>query len=264
MIGGLLCLPLIFGNNYITHRHLLERTFLNADSVGQALDLLFAITRPEPMGNGPLWYVRSLLILFAFAPLWRLLIRAKFGWLVLLALGLTETKICPMNLAFLGVYSMAIGWFAFGMVVASRNWTEIKLPRLVVVLAGSIWLAASLTKSLHMASIDFCSPTIYRHIVSLIPLGGIVFMWGLYDYTALSTVKARPIFKDTFWVYCVHGSLIGWVMAVGKFLLGKSDGATILVMFISFGFTLVGCYWLSRLLKAMNPVVYRVLTGGRG
>ena len=71
VLGVVVCTPLVVVNNHITHRALLERTVFDAISLWDGLDKTFAITIPQPQQAGFLWYLRTLSVLFLFAPVWR-------------------------------------------------------------------------------------------------------------------------------------------------------------------------------------------------
>lgn len=73
--------PLILANNFYTGRAWHERTVLDEASFFQVLDAMFGVWRNSPKQMGVLWFVRSLVILFPFAPLWRLFAKRSLCWI---------------------------------------------------------------------------------------------------------------------------------------------------------------------------------------
>lgn len=263
IIAVVLILPLTAGNNYLTHRWIFERTFIDNVGVWGKVDGLFGITRFEPAANGPLWYLRSLMLLFVAAPVWRWLARLRWGWCCLLALWLVETLVFPMNVACLHLGAGAIGWFALGIVVAVRKWECVQLPNWALALAAGAWSFAALTKVLHMTGLDYLPPALLSRVVELIPYGGILFLWGAYERSGLSRIEVRPWMKETFWVYCCHQIPSGWFIATFLFVLGKHDVATLTIAVANVFFVLLIAFGSVAWFRRKCPGPCAVLTGGR-
>ena len=264
VLGAVLTLPLIIGNNYLTHRGLLERTFLSAGTVWNSVCALFALDRLLPSGNGPLWYVRSLLLLFVAAPLWRACMRTKFGTCVLLLVWLGETFVYPYSIAVIELLSMALGWFAFGILAAKCRWETLRVPSSLWMLAGVVWTVVSILKATQVAGFTELPSVIYEKMLTLIPYGGILFLWGLYDRMGLDRRQVPQWMRATFWVYCFHSIPGGYVIAGMKGVFGKSDGVNLLTMFIAIVNVPLLSYAASCWAKRTIPRVYAILTGGRG
>lgn len=182
VVGGVMDLPLTIGNNLIMHRALFERTFLTGDNIWTIVDNLFAFTRFEPMGNGPLWYVRSLIILFCFAPMWRWIARIRFGWVLLLGICLIETLFLVEGVSILNLSAMSIGWFAIGIAISIKRWERIFPSKFALIMSACVWIGASLIKVLHAIGVDLFCGEVYSMIIALLPYGGVLFIWIVYDY----------------------------------------------------------------------------------
>ncbi len=263
ILGAVLTLPLVVGNNYLTHRGLLERTFLAEGTSWNSICALFALDRLLPVGNGPLWYVRSLLLLFVVAPIWRACMRTKFGTCVLLLVWLGETFVCPYSLAVIDLLSIAVGWFAFGILVAKWRWETLRVSSLLWMCAGVVWTAASILKATQVAGFIKLPPVVYEKMLMLIPYGGILFLWGLYDRIGLYRRQVPQWMRATFWGYCSHSIPGGYIIAGMKGIFGKSDGVNILTMFVAIVSVPLISYGASWLVKRSIPRVYAILTGGR-
>lgn len=263
VLGALLTLPLIVGNNYLTHRGLLERTFLSEGTAWNSIYALFALDRLLPAGNGPLWYVRSLLLLFVVAPIWRVCMRTRCGTYVLLLVWLGETFVCPYSIAVIDLLSMALGWFAFGILVAKCRWETLRVSSSLWICAGVVWAAVSILKVTQVAGFIKLPTVVYEKMLMLIPCGGILFFWGLYDRVWLRHRSVPQWMRATFWVYCFHSIPGGYILAGMKGVFGKSDGVNVLTMFVAILSVPLLSYGASWLVKRSIPCAYAILTGGR-
>lgn len=225
---------------------------------------LFALDRLLPAGNGPLWYVRSLLLLFVAAPLWRVCMRTKFGTCVLLLVWLGETFVYPYSVAVIDLLSMALGWFAFGILVAKCRWETLRVPLSLWIFAGVVWTVVSILKATQVAGYTELPSVIYEKMLMLIPYGGILFLWGLYDRMGLDRWQMPRWMRATFWVYCFHSIPGSYVIAGMKGVFGKSDGVNLLTMFIAIVSVPLLSYAASWWAKRTMPRAYAILTGGRG
>lgn len=127
-----------------------------------------------------------------------------------------------------------------------------RLPRWLVVVVGGVYVALSL----YVASggvDDF----------SMIPITGMLFWWGMYDWLLSSDRPLPAYFSMTFWVYCLHGVITGWFLASTIYLLGKTDLVAMLASCLSICGSLAVCLTLGLIIKRYLPKAYAVLTGGR-
>lgn len=252
VIGAAIALPLYVFNNFVNHEPLLARTFLSAPGAWAKIDRLLGIACNGPSGNLALWYVRTLLILFVLAPVWKAVYRKLGKWLLIPALALAlvvpETRVSYMEVK-LG----SISWFLVG--VGASQWIAEgrKIPLGVVVTAGLGW-----------ASLSVASAVGYAVVPSMIPLCGIVSMWGGYDLVVKKEIEVPKYMKQSFWVYCLHGSVVGYFLAGIPFVVGKTDISTCVTTLITPPIVIGLCLFAAHLCEKMNGKFFALLSGGRG
>ena len=208
-----------------------------------------------PLANGPLWYVRLLLVFFLTAPLWRMLYR--LGRWVPLLLGLMCLLPSISWLSIPGVVGSLrpVGWLLLGMGLEPWIAENRRLPRSLAVLCGVVWLASMLINCVRAAN----GSTPLMVCNALIPFASIAFFWSIADWAPLY----RDFMKPTFWVYCLHGSLTAYTRTGTWNLWGRNDVSTLFVLFVMSGVTLAVCLGLAYGVQRFAPRVYALLSGGR-
>ena len=98
----------------------------------------------------------------------------------------------------------------------------------------------------------------------LIPVFGIAFLWFGYDLAAKWLGEPQPWMRKTFWIYCMHGPIMGYWLSGGLYVLGKSDVVALALMMTGPLYALLVCLTFSILVQRLMPSFYALLTGGRG
>lgn len=252
VIGAAIALPLYVFNNFVNHEPFLARTFLSAPGVWAKVNRLFGITCNGPSGNLALWYVRTLLVLFLFAPIWKVVYRKAGKWLLVPAL--TLALIVPqIQIPHIEIKLGSVGWFLIGIGVSQWIAEVRKIPIVAVVVAGLGW-----------ATLSVASAVGFVLLPSLIPLCGIVFMWGACDLVAKRDFEVPRYMKKSFWVYCLHGSMIGYLLAGIPYVVGKTDISTFVTTLFSPVIAIVVCLFAAHLCEKLNIKLFSLLSGGRG
>lgn len=253
VIGAVVSLPVFVVNNHMNQVPLLSRTFLASGDALTILNRLVGLTSLGPSGNMALWYVRSLIVIFLFAPLWWLLLRKARAVLAFAALGFV--LFCGESMIpFLSVRCGSFGWFLLGSCVVGLAERERAIPCWLSVCAGLVYVGLAVLGSLG-----------YSISGNLVPIFGILFFWTSYDYFLSPLIVRHPSFLrvPTFWVYCLHGPLMGYFLAGIPFVCGKSDVSTFLTMLISPPLAICACLSAAKLCKRWLPRLYALLNGGR-
>lgn len=252
VLGAFLSMPVILFNNHVRGLPLLSRTFLGQHGIWAKIDHLIGITTSGPSGNLALWFLRTLIFLFIFTPLWNLMLRYLGKW-GLLVLGMFLAVLSgDFKIPYIHLQLSAIGWFMAGMAltrtdILAKSWKSmwILLP------CGAVYVFLGVYMAL-------------RHQLpfNLIPVFGFAFFWALYDFLPAVSWPGT-LLKSTFWVYCMHGSIMGYFLAGGVFLLGKTNVTTFFIMLLSPFLALAFCLACRAVLLCCFPAVYEILNGGR-
>lgn len=155
-IGLIIALPLLVGNNWLSHRGLFERTLFEIPGLWNKIDAFFAFTHAGPKGNAPLWYVRSLIVMFSFFPIWRVLLSRKVGVVIIAVFGVLQISPISITIPYLSVFDFAWGWFALGIVVASVRLEDKRVPDWLGIVVSSVFVLFSIFKALHVAGYMSC------------------------------------------------------------------------------------------------------------
>lgn len=247
VIGAIVCLPVILFNNHLKHSPLFARTCYGAEGIWEGVDRLFGVTRNGPTGNLALWYVRTLLVFFIAAPVWKALFRLSH-WIPL-TIGLPLAFLAPEDwIPGTGLKAGSLGWLLCGMGLSGWLAENRKLSRRAAVFCGVAWGILSFAKAWGGAD---CS--------QLIPVVTIACLWSVSDWGFLYRRWMRP----TFWVYCLHGALAAYSLNGPLFLFGKGDVATLLIMLTMPWMNIAVCLLLAGVVRRKFHFGYEVLTGGR-
>jgi len=270
VMGFLVSLPLIVGNNLLCGKGLWERTIFAIPGLWAKFDAFFGVTNVGPQSNMPLWYVRCLLVMFLFAPIWKLVLKIPHGAIGLLVFALANVWFYPIPVPYVSVPTFAFVWFAIGLSLAQfpvERWRVLRgwmLVSLVLYALGSVAIAA-LVSGYVSVSQEMKSVVLDRLETALVPSSGILFFWGLYDRIPnLATIPLPWCFRQTFFIYCLHEIICSYWMSSLKYALGKTDMVTFciscIVPWLSIGVCVLAAVGVHR----WRPRFYGMITGERG
>ncbi|MCQ2377700.1 MAG: acyltransferase [Victivallaceae bacterium] len=245
--------------SWYMHRDIFANTILQYRSWSDGLNALFGITSYDmignglvgPLGNRPLWYVRTLLIIFLFSPLLKsFYIRVKKGLMLLslLCIFIWPDSLLPL----IDVKLFAIGYFCLGMVLREY------LHRIRI---DKIFMAADFVFVLLLLLLSFYDDSRIMLYQRLLPLSTIYLLWCA---VCRIHIRQNVLFLNfSFWIYCSHSLIIGNII-VGFFLLfGKSNPVSLIATLCAPVIALLICVFAGNLLKKIHAPAYDVLTGGR-
>ncbi len=211
------------------------------------IDNLFGVT-VAPRGNGPLWFLRVLIIVFMISPCLMFLRRMS-----LLFVGVFGV-LFVLSAYYFSVYSvcLGLGFFMLGMMVSALRLEEKKISFTLSLLFGGVYVL--------MAYAD-----ITYGVFPLIALLWILFLWGGYDIIQRFLPKrdVLDLAQISFFVYCLHNPIAANLNGLCGFLLGKSNGAVLFTLLFSFVMTSVISLSAAVLCKRWFPRLSAFLSGGR-
>ena len=204
-----------------------------------------------PPGNGPLWYVRSLLILFALAPLWWLIAnRFSWGLLLLGSLGLISPP-CVID----GVIPFRIGqasYFFLGMWLSKREILSFVASGRQVCLMLFV-TGASLVWTMRQEGLVVCGVLPYLLLATV---------WLGYD-RLVRTQKAFPLSGSVFWIYATHILFLNYLLPPLRFLSCGISVWMFVETLLAATLTILMSQGCAKLARRYCPSSYRVLCGGR-
>ena len=120
------------------------------------------------------------------------------------------------------------------------------------VLFGGLWVAVSTLIALELWHIP----------LNINPILGCLFVWMVYD-TIPSNRFPQWILNANFWVYCLHGCLMGYFLAGIPYVLGRTNVVTFSVTMVTPVFVFIVCILLSKITSILFPTIHKILCGGR-
>lgn len=263
IVGVVIGTPLAVANNYLAHadRGLLTNTVFASGSVLEMVDKIFGITMPEPRQAGFLWYLRTLTVLFLFAPLWRFLLKlspwlflAGFACLQVFGVDIPCIYFGACHTFFLGVF---LGGFKDSLLLRK------KFPGLLAV----VILGTGVTLAVLWAGVDAgywnfpYSARLWRQLLPLVLGCGI---WLVYDSIEHHIPRTLPRFVNwSMWLYLTHNIVGGWFLAGMRYALGKTDMVTVWLPLANIVFATSVSLGIGWFLSRKSPTAFEVCCGGR-
>lgn len=256
--GTMVSVPLAVIVNHGHGDPLLKGTFLASGGAVRIMDRMIGVFCSAP-ANGALWYVRMLIIFFVLAPVWHLVQRR---WPALLWTGLPlaiaygVSGMDPNEIAVVGgvpvqVTYGAVGYLLLGMCCAVHRVDEWRSSWIVAL--SALFLALVFKR---YAAWTYLAPTCWA-----------VAFWELELYDLMPQFlpeKLPGVFSLSFWIYCMHHSLCGYVGAGLRMVLGKSGDFSCWIQFFAIPLivVLIG-FTVACLARRVSFRAFAVLNGGR-
>lgn len=260
IMGALVQLLTAIPNNLRMEYDLFENTIFRFSSPQEIMNALFGCVIYPNIGNGlvgpygdrPLWYVRALVIIFLFSPV--------FNWL-------RKTRIISIILAFCLIFLFSnfmipylyikcgtIGFFLLGILIYEHQ-NKINIPDTVLIACGVCAILLAFVFARYDCLLKY-GERIFPFLVS----GGFWYLFrrwrdAIPDYTFI---------KYTFWVYCIHMLFCETLIWLGVVILGNNTISSIVLLFIMPFIILSISLSLAVVTKKTFPRLFCILSGGRG
>ena len=263
IIGCAISFPLIMCSNYIAHRGLLERTFLMDGGGWPAIDLFFGITGLGPKHNLALWYVRALLIMFFVAPLFRAIVKTV-GGRACLALGVLLVLWKPgLDVPYVTIKLGCFGWFLLGIGLSCERLECVNISKTMSSLLIVLYVFASLVDAVGVTWTHLFNSYVVVVVKRIIPIIGCVAWFCMISFFEIKNLSLPTYMGMTFWTYCMHGGVAGWLLSGILFAIGKSNVSVMIASIATIIGTLLGCMVAGAWVRGKTPRLYNMLQGGR-
>lgn len=202
---------------------------------------------------GPLWYVRDLIIMMFFIPLYNWIFIYNRKWLYLIVLISTFFIWQPVSCSVLsseGIFFFLIG----GIISKYDNILSVKIPTKSLFLIWAIWISASITIT------PFTN--IYLHKFNI--LIGIIVFWSTIDYLNKTINRKLLLYTEfTFLLYVMHAYIMKAIkQGIGALFFGNDIAALITYITLPL-LTITIIYYLGKFWKTLSPKSYKIAIGGR-
>ena len=195
----------------------------------------------------PLWFLRDLMVLFLFAPLFYVLLRRRLGWAVIAVIFLNEL------FQFVDIRAVnSASWFAIGSFLAIQQFDvveRLKDSRYVTIVLYLIFMVAS------FFSVRF---------VSVSHFFGVFAAFDVARMLVIKGVKVPDLLTEvTFFVYVFHGCVIMMIAKVIAMLCRGNQVLLVVGYFVAPVVMTVICVGIYCGLKRVMPKFTSVIVGKR-
>jgi len=264
LIGTVMTIPLTLTCNILQGKSLWSNSFVEKGNYTffGCIDQIFGIVETGPIDNGPLWYVRVLLLLFLISPLFMLVYKSsKLPILeVIIALILIVFFKSAYKFGDFELRLWAIPYFIIGMAAAKIDFWEKRIPVWLCILCGTCYVLFAVYES--MVHISILKP----YWILSYPWKvycAIIFWAGLYDVCSKQADRIVKYIPMTFFIYCLHQPVLGYFRSFSRFFFCDSGTVLLLNCILSFLLTLTLCIFISKIFERICPKTYKFLIGGR-
>lgn len=270
-IGFCILTPANMLQNRLTGEPLLNHTIFEFNSIWQTLNAFIGGYKNPlrgmdgllgPACNGPLWYIRGLLILFFMFPFldWMrkksALILLLIGWFLVLFFS---TVVIP----YITLPCRAMGYFLLGMTITDFVKYYELFTRKYWIFYGLLALVATIVQAAEQTGGIMNDICMLQYLPRFLPPAAIVFFYyGIEKIEKNIEIDHVPT-GLAMWMYCFHGTFIsilegGLVMIFGKAI------PTLYIIMLFVPFLTLGICWITLLiLEKYCPKLLSVLCGGR-
>lgn len=210
--------------------------------------------------NGPLWFVRDLMVVSLFTPLLYCLLRNRWVGAVTLLLLLACVS-CGVNIDIHGVDFYSILFFSVGAWMRLQRVNLENIGKKVGVTALVLYLPVS------YFMFNLCDSPFYiafSQIAVVIKFVALLYLLSmLYRSEVLKGIP--KLSTRSFFVYALHGLIIGPVIKILYLLSGPTDNPLLLILISvsSVVIVLLLCSAAYSLMEKKSPSLLKLLSGGR-
>jgi len=209
-----------------------------------------------------LWFVKDLILLVVFSPLFYGLIK-RFSYFVILLPFITWFY----DFNYIVFSSEALLFFLIGAFISIKkrnciNKNFIKNPKVLF----AVWLfLVTLKTGLLLLNFDTKLGLLLLHKISI--LIGLIAIWSMYDFILLKkeshNLKSPKLFEYAFFLYVFHEPILGFLTKLLFVAFGTTALNSLLIYLTAPVITITLAVGIGMLLKKFTKPFYLVITGGR-
>ena len=257
VIAFVVSMPAVVSANIIAQRPILANTLFAEKSLFDAFNQMFGLTILFPKPLGVMWFIRTLFIVFLFAPAYRFLAQ-RCAIFFPIGMILFFGFIPEFDIPYFPIWFNLAIWFYLGL------WIGVVRGGNLVKAKASIWVPILLLAIGCLWGFKIVSFQWLPLSGMVVKLSFILGIWFMYDYVDCYLPTNLPKFLTwSFWLYCTHNMIVLYAIAFSRWVFGRSDVVICILPLFVCAFTIVLSLLIAKFLEKKVPRVFTVLTGGR-
>lgn len=203
--------------------------------------------------NGPLWYVREIIIYMFLAPCYYWILRRLNGFLILALLAFVYIQWWPLDGSVIS--SEGVFFFLIGFLLRRYpHVLSIKMPLVLLMSLCLLWFLQSAR----------IIPFLHVEMHKLNTLMGLVVFWQLLNFTRASLFKKiYNLSFYSFFIYVMHPYLEKLLKRIASYFFYGNNLAALLTYVLVPIVTTIIILSIAHVWRKYSERSYRVVTGGR-
>lgn len=208
--------------------------------------------------DGPLWFVRNLMIVSLLSPVIYILINSKYAFITIIALSLG--LIFNIDIHTTGLTLDTILFFSIGALIALKKYDFTSIPHYIGIITLILYFPIQLlvisinenTSFIHLLDFSCC----------IIKITAVLYTVSLLFRKNI--LKATPqLTKISFFLYAIHGIIIGPIIKTMYLAMGDTNICLLTIYITTPLIIYFVSYILHKLLAKYSPNILKLLAGSR-
>lgn len=204
--------------------------------------------------NGPLWYIRDLIIIMFLVPIYLWIFKVDNKWLYLIIFFVLYYRWWPIDTSILST-ECQLFFFIGGVLRKNYNILSYRLPKYILILLIIIW-CLNCFDLIHINGIN------YHKINTII---GIIVFWNILNYIINKHILdiLFRLSKYSFIIYAMHFYIEKLLkQTIAYFFYGNNFVALLTYILVPF-ICVVIIVFIAKKWKMVSSRSYNIVTGGR-
>lgn len=203
--------------------------------------------------NGPLWYVRDLILIMIIAPVYAWIFKIDNKFLYLIIFLILFFRWWPVDTAVLSTEGQFF-FFIGGLIRNNKVILDCKLPIPFFIILLILWFV-------------FCFNIFPLYEINLHRLNtivGIIILWRVVDFCRDKVYNFLYVFSSySFFIYVMHIYMVKFIKRTISYLYYENDQIALLAYVLVPLLTIVITIGIAKYWKAKSLNTYYIVTGGR-